>query len=96
MGYICVSMTVLHVRSKDMELATSEASAEMSVAICPSDWFMPANACPTRVCWLSRFDTRVVRDERDDDRLDYQGKSYDFIGFDEVTHFTYLMYDVYT
>jgi len=30
--------------------------------------------------------------QRDDDRFDYQGKSYDFIGFDEVTHFSYLMY----
>lgn len=30
--------------------------------------------------------------QRDDDRLDYQGKSYDFIGFDEVTHFSNLMY----
>lgn len=30
--------------------------------------------------------------QRDEDRFNYQGKSYDFIGFDEVTHFTYLMY----
>ena len=29
---------------------------------------------------------------RDEDRFNYQGKSYDFIGFDEVTHFSYLMY----
>lgn len=30
--------------------------------------------------------------QRDDDRYNYQGKSYDFIGFDEVTHFSFLMY----
>ncbi|MBO6127559.1 MAG: terminase family protein [Pseudobutyrivibrio sp.] len=30
--------------------------------------------------------------QRDEDRFNYQGKSYDFIGFDEVTHFSYLMY----
>lgn len=30
--------------------------------------------------------------QRDDDRFNYQGKSYDFIGLDELTHFSYLQY----
>lgn len=30
--------------------------------------------------------------QRDSDKFNYQGKSYDFIGFDELTHFTYEMY----
>lgn len=29
---------------------------------------------------------------RDDDRYNYQGKAYDFIGFDELTHFSYKQY----
>lgn len=30
--------------------------------------------------------------QRDKDRFNYQGKPYDFIGFDELTHFTYTQY----
>ena len=30
--------------------------------------------------------------QRDEDRFNYQGKSYDFIGMDELTHFTYTQY----
>lgn len=30
--------------------------------------------------------------QRDDDRFNYQGKPYDFIGFDELTHFTWVQY----
>lgn len=30
--------------------------------------------------------------QRDQDRFNYQGKPYDFIGFDELTHFSYLQY----
>lgn len=30
--------------------------------------------------------------QRDADRFNYQGKSYDFIGMDELTHFTYVQY----
>ena len=30
--------------------------------------------------------------QREQDKLNYQGKSYDFIGFDEVTHFSYEQY----
>ena len=31
--------------------------------------------------------------QRDQDRFNYQGKAYDFIGFDELTHFTFTQYD---
>lgn len=31
--------------------------------------------------------------QRDQDRFNYQGKPYDFIGFDELTHFSYLQYE---
>jgi hypothetical protein len=30
--------------------------------------------------------------QRDEDRFNYQGKPYDFIGMDELTHFTYTQY----
>lgn len=30
--------------------------------------------------------------QREDDKYNYQGKPYDFIGFDELTHFTYTQY----
>ena len=30
--------------------------------------------------------------EHEADKLNYQGKAYDFVGFDEVTHFTYSQY----
>lgn len=30
--------------------------------------------------------------QRDQDRFNYQGKPYDFIGFDELTHFSYTQY----
>lgn len=30
--------------------------------------------------------------QRDEDRFNYQGKPYDFIGFDEITHFTWVQY----
>lgn len=30
--------------------------------------------------------------EHEKDKLNYQGKAYDFVGFDEVTHFTYSQY----
>lgn len=30
--------------------------------------------------------------QRDQDRFNYQGKPYDFIGFDELTHFSYIQY----
>lgn len=31
--------------------------------------------------------------QRDQDRYNYQGKAYDFIGFDELTHFSKVQYD---
>ena len=31
--------------------------------------------------------------QRDQDRFNYQGKPYDFIGMDELTHFSYLQYN---
>ena len=30
--------------------------------------------------------------QREDDKYNYQGKAYDFIGFDELTHFTFTQY----
>lgn len=45
-------------------------------------------------CWTFKSGAKIFFGymQREDDKTNYQGKPYDFIGFDELTHFTWTQY----